>query len=434
MKTAHIVVGLGFGDEGKGSWVDHLVRRHGIKYVVRFNGGAQASHHVVAPDDRVHGFHQFNSGSFVPDTHTIHSRFMLFDPEHLLTESSLLEANGVKNPIGRLLVSENAPVVSPFNRLLNQIQEVARNKGRHGSCGFGIGVTQNDVDTLGEQALYVRDLRSESLHAKLAALWRRRKDEAEKFRVPENEEIFAQLRDIDLDYYAQLFFHVACRVQTVNDNEFAALIRTNNTVWEGAQGVLLDQEFGFFPFCTRSTCTFRNAELLLKEGGFSGTTERIGLLRGYGTRHGAGPFPTESDEITVAPCHNEKNPWQGGFRVGWFDCVTARYALKVAGSVDTLAITNLDRLQGLKEIKIGTAYAGLNENFGTSQSITPLPFKKDLLTERAHALFQVTPNFEVLQGFEDRKGLLQYLNTLQARIGHPIRAFSDTTKNQKNYL
>ena len=139
MRQAHIVTGLGYGDEGKGSWVDHIVRKHGIKYIVRHNGGAQAMHHVVGPDGRHHRFAQFGSGMLVPDTYTCLSRFMLIEPEALLQEAHALEGHGVHAPLSRQIVSENAPIITPFNRLLNRIQEVARGASRHGSCGITWG-------------------------------------------------------------------------------------------------------------------------------------------------------------------------------------------------------------------------------------------------------------------------------------------------------
>ena len=131
MTHAYVCIGLGFGDEGKGSWVDHLVRKHEIRYVVRFNGGAQAAHHVVTPDGRMHVFAQFGSGSLVPGTKTMLSRFMLFEPLAFLSEASALEHIGVLNPMEGVIISENAPVITPFNQLLNQIREISRGLSRH---------------------------------------------------------------------------------------------------------------------------------------------------------------------------------------------------------------------------------------------------------------------------------------------------------------
>lgn len=431
--NAHIVVGLGYGDEGKGSWVDHLVRKHDVKYVVRFNGGAQASHHVVTPDDRVHGFHQLSSGSFVEGVHTLLSRFMLLDPDHLLAEASELEQQGVFQPLTRVLAHRDAPIITPFNRILNQMQEIHRGGSRHGSCGFGIGITQNDVETLGSDTLYLRDLLTDTLRPKLLRLWELKVQEASVVRSTETESLFGKLNSTDVDYYVDLFRHVARRITVIDDDEFNAIVRTNDSVWEGAQGVLLDQTDGFFPHCTRSTCTFQNALTLLQEANFSGTTVRIGLLRGYATRHGAGPFVTEDSECNVSACHNLTNPWQGHFRTGWFDCVTARFALNVVGGVDVLAVTNLDRLYERAEVKIATEYDGLKPQFGTSRTLLRLPFDKKVLENRSEALKQVTPRYTRVEGFTKDSASLRYLDLLEEHISHRIHAVSDTPKHQKLY-
>ena len=150
---AHIVLGLGYGDEGKGSFVDHLVRKTGARFIVRFNGGAQAAHHVVTEDGREHCFRQFGSGMFVAGTSTILSRYVLIDPPYLLEEAEELAGKSVCYPLERMIVSADAPIITPFNRLLNQMMEVARSGNRHGSCGFGVGLTQRDVEELGSKAL-----------------------------------------------------------------------------------------------------------------------------------------------------------------------------------------------------------------------------------------------------------------------------------------
>lgn len=436
MTRSQIVVGLGYGDEGKGSWVDHLVRHHGVKYVVRFNGGAQAMHHVVAPDGRMHRFAQFGSGTLVDGTYTCLSRFMLIEPEALLAEAEQLESLGVQNPMGRVIVSENAPVIIPFNRLLNRIQEVYRGHARHGSCGFGIGITQADVENLGGQALYVRDLNRQGLREKLAWLAIRKVELAREHLSDATRDLVEQISHVDLDYYVDLYRRFFAAVQVVSEASFLQILRENDTVFEGAQGVLLDQQYGFFPHCTRSNTTFENALKLLDEAGFDGSITKVGLLRGYGTRHGAGPFVTEDTTLELPACHNETNSWQGMFRLGWFDVVAARYALDVVGGVDTLAITNLDRMRDLDEIKVCTSYRGLSERYLHAGRLTVLEPKLDVLAERTAALEHAVPQYVELQGFHGAlsdERLNGYLDSLAEAIGNPIDAFSDTSKPHKTY-
>jgi adenylosuccinate synthase len=117
-------------------------------------------------------------------------------------------------------------------------------------------------------------------------------------------------------------------------------------IFEGAQGVLLDESYGFAPYHTWSNVTAANARTLVDEAAFEGRVSHLGVLRAYATRHGAGPFVTEDAGLTARwpDRHNRTNPWQQAFRVGYFDLVATRYALAIAGDVDVLAITHLDRL------------------------------------------------------------------------------------------
>jgi adenylosuccinate synthase len=113
-------------------------------------------------------------------------------------------------------------------------------------------------------------------------------------------------------------------------------------VFEGAQGVLLDEWHGFHPYTTWSTTTFANADHLLAEAGMTGEATRLGVLRTFTTRHGPGPLVTEDPALPLADPHNPTNPWQGRFRIGHLDAVAHRYAVEVAGGVDGLALTHLD--------------------------------------------------------------------------------------------
>ena len=131
---AFLVAGLGFGDEGKGSIVDYLVRRENARTVVRFNGGAQAAHNVVTPEGAHHTFAQFGSGSFA-GAETVLSKFVMVNPPALLKEAAALKGKGVEPQV---YVDKAALVTTPFHVAVNRIKESRRGSGRHGSCGMGI--------------------------------------------------------------------------------------------------------------------------------------------------------------------------------------------------------------------------------------------------------------------------------------------------------
>jgi len=432
MTNAFLVIGLGYGDEGKGSWVDHLVRTHGVRYVVRFNGGAQALHHVVTSEGIVHGFAQFGSGTFVPGTMTCLSRFMLIEPQALLTEAGVLEEKGIVDPTRRLIVSENAPVITPFHRLLNRIQEVARGQKRHGSCGFGIGVTQADVETLGDKAVRVRDLLDGDLKEKLQWHQERKCREAEMFAAPDNEGLRRTLSNVDIPFYEKLFQEFAQSVNVESDIEFGSLIRSNDTVFEGAQGVLLDQSHGFFPYCTRSNTAFQNAEKLLEEAGFRGSRRRIGLLRGYATRHGPGPFVTEDHNLAVSKCHNSHGEWQGPFRLGWFDAVAGRYGLEAAGGVDQLVITNVDRLRHLETLRICESYQHADEDFFTRDRILPFNGNLEASRRRTQTMQRIRPLYRDWRPEHHSTEFdTLYLDQLSESLGRQVDASSSTMTHEK---
>jgi adenylosuccinate synthase len=356
-RKALIVVGLAFGDCGKGSIVDYLVHREHAHTVVRFNGGPQAGHNVVTSDGRHHTFSQFGSGTLVPGVRTLLSRFMLIEPYALLNEAAHLHEIGVADAMDRLMIDARCVVITPAQQAANRLREIARGAAAHGTCGLGIGETMSDRIEFPKLAVHARDLREGDVVAKkLRATCR--------LKVEQLREEIASLSDhprartevqtlldprwieVAVDNYAA----VAGRVAIVEPPTVRGVFEADGAMlFEGAQGVLLDERFGFHPHTTWSTTTFANAATLLDENGFAGKRERVGVLRTYFTRHGCGPLMTEDDSLRARfpEPHNADAGWQGRFRVGLFDVVAARYALDVAGPVDSIALTHVDRLHDL---------------------------------------------------------------------------------------
>lgn len=350
-----IVVDLGFGDAGKGTVVDWLCSRgpEPVDAVVRFNGGAQAAHNVVTVDGRHHTFAQFGSGTFTPGVATHLSRFMLVDPLALATEAGHLAGLGVPDALDRLTVDRDALLTTPYHRAANRARELRRGPGRHGSCGVGIGETMAYHLAHPGEAPRAGDCRSPArLRRSLARLRDRVRTE-----FPELGESGALP---GLDGCVDAFLAFGERVRLVDAAFLAGLLRTGKVVFEGAQGVLLDEWHGFHPYTTWSTTTFANAETLLAEAGVADRSAlRLGVLRTYLTRHGPGPFPTEDPALTAGlpDPHNGVGRWQGAFRVGHLDAVALRYAVEVCGGVDALALTHLDVARSRSDLRVCTAYA-----------------------------------------------------------------------------
>jgi adenylosuccinate synthase len=353
MTARHIaVVDLGFGDAGKGTTVDRLCARardegRPVAAVVRFNGGAQAAHNVVTDDGRHHTFAQFGSGTFTPGTRTHLSRFMLVDPLALAAEAEHLRALGVADPFALLTVDRDALLTTPYHAAANRAREVARGADRHGSCGMGIGETAAFALARPDLAPRAGDCRAPGvLRRKLAAV-----------RDASSAELGVDLGP-DLDACVAAFTAFGRAVRVVDQAYTRRLLRSGPVVFEGAQGVLLDEWHGFHPYTTWSTTSFANAETLAAEAGMGEGVYRLGVVRTYTTRHGAGPLPTEDAALTAAlpDAHNGTGRWQGAFRVGHFDAVAHRYAVAVCAGVDGLALTHADvRHRGLGVVR---AYAG----------------------------------------------------------------------------
>ncbi len=367
--SAIIIADLGYGDAGKGSIVDSLTRVNGAKTIVRYNGGAQAAHNVITNDGRHHTFAQFGSGTFVPGTRTHLSRFMIVHPLAMLAEERHLQSVGVNGAFTDMTIEREALITTPFQQSGNRIKEIARGDGLHGSCGMGVGETMSDWLDYGTDVLTAGDLGSRvNVVRKLGFLRDAKISQIETVLrgAPPSQAIAAELKNITdpgaIPVIADVYSHFASLVNIVGREHLGKVLNEpGTTIFEGAQGVLLDEWYGFFPYNSWSTLTFKNAESLLSESNFTGQALKLGLLRAYATRHGAGPFVTEDHELSehLPDAHNINNPWQRQFRVGYLDFVALRYAMEACGKVDGLVITNLDRLDEIPHWPTCNEYAGL---------------------------------------------------------------------------
>jgi adenylosuccinate synthase len=269
------------------------------------------------------------------------SRYMLVEPFSMMKEAEAL-GKLTDNVWERTAIDGNAVIVTSFHRHLNRLREQARGASAHGSCGRGIGVAREMELKGGLHILRARDLSSFMTTAN--KLYNSALE-----MLPEIMELEDQLKQ---EHYIGLLWnqcqHMAhgykeWPVRIVDSLEPAEMM-----VFEGAQGVLLDEKYGTAPHNTWTNTTFENADTLLNEIGCTDRM-RIGCFRTYFTRHGAGPFLTEDGNLKplLSEQHNVDDGFQGSFRIGQFDWDLARKASEIVGGVDGIALSHLDCLSAL---------------------------------------------------------------------------------------
>lgn len=319
LKNANVVIGANYGDEGKGLMTDYFAAQGDNSLVVRFNGGCQAGHTVTTPDGRRHVFAHFGSGTFAGAA-TYLSRHFAVNP--VLYRKERMKLAPLLGAAPKVFVDERAPVTTFFDMLVNQLAEEQRGAGRHGSCGMGFGETIGRHESKTHD-LVVKDLLDEkALREKLVAI--------------RDQHLPARCWDLGVTDFGR--HHALCTSDVLVDafveaaHEFLAdviLVRSassafegvDNLVFEGAQGLLLDQDRGAFPHVTRSNTGILNALEVATEACLEELVVTY-ATRAYLTRHGAGPLAHELPGRPydgVVDLTNQPNAYQGSLRFAHLD-------------------------------------------------------------------------------------------------------------------
>ena len=321
MVRNHIVVGLGYGDEGKGVLTDYLASTLDNAVVIRHNGGHQCGHTVRMPDGRAHVFSNFGAGTFrqVP---VFFSNFCTIDPIGILNESDALSSMGVSPT---LFVDPMAMVVTPFDKFFN----INDNRNlSHGTVGVGFGacVERN----LGPCKLFAQDLfYPPVLTRKLEAIknyYRARL----KANGIESSLAGLELEIMSIEPFWEAVGAVSGLISLMTERDLFAH-RFDHFIFEGGQGILLDMEFGIYPNMTRSFTTSRNAFEILHRNNRAAETEIYYATRAYQTRHGNGWMSSEEHPVCLVNDQEETNTadgYQGAFRKGLLDLDMLDYALQ----------------------------------------------------------------------------------------------------------
>ena len=327
---AILLAGMVFGDESKGQTTASLCGKFPVDQIVRYNGGPQTQHNYVGNDGIHHTFSQFGSGSIInPSVKTHLSEHMLIEPFAMMREADAL--NKITSNIwDRTTINPKSVVITPMHVFLNKAQEDARGANRHGSCGRGVGVARKMHLEYGDKVLLAEDLYD----------YAKTKEKLYFIQEAVEKELEANW-GIPVEALASQYMKFPGTIEEFKPSGYM--------LFEGAQGVLLDETHGFAPHNTWTDTTFNNAYKMLT-GVPDSDIIKIGCFRSYFTRHGYGPFPSEDPSMleTHPEPHNGTGKYQGDFRVGSFDFDLARKAVNIVKGLDFLSISHLDYIQKIE--------------------------------------------------------------------------------------
>lgn len=342
------VVGAQWGDEGKGKIVDWLSSRADV--VVRFQGGHNAGHTLVI-DGQIYKLSLLPSGVVRGGKLSIIGNGVVVDPAALLNEIATVQKQGVSITPQNLLIAENAALILPVHGMLDRAREAFLGDAKIGTTGRGIGPAYEDK--VGRRAIRLCDLKhKDDLKQKIIALLQHHNTLLKGYGAAavRADDLYDQL----IGQAPQLLAHAAPVWRVLDEANRSG----KRILFEGAQGLMLDIDFGTYPFVTTSNTVAAQAAA---GSGMSpkaiGTV--LGICKAYTTRVGSGPFPSE-DVTEAGELIGQKGREFGVVtgrkrRCGWFDAVMVRQAVTFGG-IDGIALTKLDILDGFKEIKISTGY------------------------------------------------------------------------------
>lgn len=405
MSKADLIVGLQWGDEGKGKIVDHMAQTH--DYVCRFAGGHNAGHTIVIGDKK-YALHLIPSGVLNPKAKNIVGNGVVISPKDFIKE---MEQFGDLK--GRLFLSDKAHILLPYHALIDQARERIKGDKAIGTTGKGIGPAYEDkIARVGHRLGEL--LHPDRLTEKIMAYFEANQTifEAMGIEPLAKEDLLKELEE----YKKALAPYIVDTTQMMWD----ILEEDKKVLLEGAQGTMLDIDHGTYPYVTSSTTVSAGAcsGLGLNPKDLGKVT---GIAKAYCTRVGNGPFPSEelSEEGNIL----RQNGYEFGTttgrprRCGWFDAVAMRHAVRING-VDQVALMKLDVLDGFEEVKVCVAYEV------EGKEIDYVPY--DL--EEATPVYQSFPGWSKTQGIRTFDALPQnaqsYILALEKMIGTKIGIIS----------
>jgi adenylosuccinate synthase len=419
-----VVVGSQWGDEGKGKIVDWLSERADV--VVRFQGGHNAGHTLVI-DGTTYKLSLLPSGAVRPGKLSIIGNGVVIDPWALVAEIDAMAELGVVVTPDSLRIAENATLILPSHGAVDRAREAAIGMARIGTTGRGIGPAYEDK--VGRRAVRVCDLADEAhLAERLDALLAHHNVLLRGLGAEEvsRDEVLARLREV-----APRILAFADRVWHRLDE---ARRQGKRILFEGAQGAMLDVDHGTYPYVTSSN-TLAGQAAAGAGIGASAVNYVLGITKAYTTRVGQGPFPTELDDDTgrlLGERGHEFGTVTGRQRrCGWFDAVLVRQAAKVGG-IDGIALTKLDVLDGLPELKVCTGYRIDGETCDHLPALPSLQAKAEPLYQTLEGWSQSTRG---ARSWADLPATaVKYIRRVEELIEVPVAMLSTSPEREDTIL
>ena len=419
-----VVVGTQWGDEGKGKIVDWLSERADV--IARFQGGHNAGHTLVVGGE-VYKLHALPSGVVRGGKLSVIGNGVVLDPWHLLNEIEGIRGQGVEITPETLMIAENTPLILPFHGELDRAREGQNTVAKIGTTGRGIGPAYEDK--VGRRAIRVADLADDAtleLRLDRALVHHNALRAGLGLEAIDRDAVLAQLRDVApkiLEYAAPVW-------KVLTERRRAG----ERILFEGAQGALLDIDFGTYPFVTSSNVIAGQAATGTGVG--PGAIDFVlGIVKAYTTRVGEGPFPTELDDEDgqrLGERGHEFGTTTGRKRrCGWFDACLVRQTCATSG-VSGIALTKLDVLDGFETLKICTGYELDGEHY-------------DYLPTAADRQARCTPVYEEMPGWSESTAgarswadlpaqAIKYIRRIEELIQCPVAMVSTSPERDDTIL
>lgn len=414
-----VLLGLQWGDEGKGKVVDVLTANYDI--IARFQGGPNAGH-TIEFDNKKFVLHTIPSGIFNKNTTNVVGNGVIIDPYILNNEINTITKSGV-NVENRLLISRKAHLILPSHRLLDAVYESAKGDKKIGSTLKGIGPTY--TDKVSRNGIRVGDLSSADFEKKYEEAKTRHLNIVKQYRF-DVETI--TIEGMSFDAYEKAWFdslHTLKELKWINSEYFLnnALNQGKSVLAEGAQGTMLDIDFGSYPFVTSSNTI--TAGVCSGLGIAPSRVGRVyGIFKAYCTRVGSGPFPTELNDESGDKLRETGREFGATTgrprRCGWLDMVALKYAIMLNG-VTNLMMMKADVLDEFNEIKVATAYK-IN---GKLSKEVPYDLSQDAIEPVFENIKGWNRNLTDVTSFDDMPdGLKHYVEYVQEQTGVKVSMVS----------